>query len=316
MARHEVSNALPAERSSAVQDGLASEQQQAPFYRQQEASPTRAEGAPSIGTPSAPRGGSSCANQHELLDKLPAAWHGPWKQLTIDLEPADLAPLVDLCNRGWDKKGAKPQQPVTLLTKAATNKGPYCLTSAFRGKSPVQFQGITEGEACHVCKAKEHHDIWVRSIQNQIDQAKQSYAESSMSSEGSVAAQRFLKHIQRLQKELINVRSAISIDAEYAHGDSEADVPPALPYYDDLSIEQAYQFWNQRLDLDTAINIWRFAYKAVPIEQNLLSENIGFIITQTFVVIAHNSWRAVIQKRFLNESVRAHLVHENKAQVV
>lgn len=152
--------------------------------------------------------------------------------------------------------------------------------------------------------AREHLDVWERSVSNQLDKAKAEYTRLSIESPANVQCARLQYHIQRLYGDLHDIKLSRQVDATYEHMDSVDDVPPPEPYYEELDTKAAYEFWNHRLDLATATNIWTWARKSVPIEANLQAPNIGTVMSQTFSLMAHQTWTHVLRPRYENQMIR------------
>lgn len=73
--------------------------------------------------------------------------------------------------------------------------------------------------------AQEHRDIWARSVQAQLDKAKEEHANLSLYKPSSVKCARLQSHIQHLLNDLNYIESTKHVNAAYSHADSRADVP-------------------------------------------------------------------------------------------
>lgn len=164
--------------------------------------------------------------------------------------------------------------------------------------------------------AKEHRDVWERNATDQLDKTRAEHTKLSLKTPGSVRCRRLMAHIQRLMDDIKNTKAPQFVDATHAHADSQADIPPKKPYYEDLDVSQAYEFWIQRLDLKTATNVWSFAGKSVPIEANLEAPNMGKIMSQTFCVMAHQTWQHVLGPRLENQAIMRELGKPDVATIV
>ncbi|KAI4233436.1 MAG: hypothetical protein LQ349_004413 [Xanthoria aureola] len=151
---------------------------------------------------------------------------------------------------------------------------------------------------------QKHLDVWERSVSDQLDKAKAEHIRLSIESPANVQCARLNYHIQRLYQDLHDIQLSRQVDATYEHIDSVHDVPLPEPYYEELDTKAAYEFWNHRLDLKTATNIWNWARKSVPIEANLQAPNIGTVMSQTFSLMAHQTWTHVLRPRYENQMIR------------
>lgn len=187
---------------------------------------------------------------------------------------------------------------------------PNLMVEAKLNSSNVTSQDSAAQQQLHLdllTAATEHRDVWERSVTDQLDKARAEHTKLSLKTPGSVRCRRLMVHIQRLVDDIKNTKAPQFVDATHAHADSQADILPKKPYYEDLDVNQAYEFWNQRLDLKTANNVWSFAGKSVPIEANLEAPNIGKIMSHTFCVMAHQTWQHVLGPRLENQAIMREL---------
>lgn len=221
----------------------------------------------------------------------------------------------DKMQKDWQKRMWSPSasgffaQFVThTVTQYNTNTHVRNLLVAAKLKSfNVTPQATMEQRNEHtdlLTAAREHLDVWERSITDQRDKAKAEYTRLSIESPANVQCARLQYHIKRLYGDLHDIKLSRQVDATYEHMDSVDDVPPPEPYYEELDTKAAYEFWNHRLDLATATNIWTWARKSVPIQANLEAPNIGTVMSQTFSLMGHQTSTHVLRPRYENQMIR------------
>ncbi|KAL9007443.1 MAG: hypothetical protein Q9180_009654, partial [Flavoplaca navasiana] len=73
-----------------------------------------------------------------------------------------------------------------------------------------------------------------------------------------------------------------------------------LAYYHDLSNQDRIKFWEDRLDLEVATQIWWCMNNFIPIEQNLTAPMIGPRMRKTYCTTAMAAWTYCISRRVEN----------------
>ena len=108
--------------------------------------------------------------------------------------------------------------------------------------------------------------------------------------------------IVSLQENLDRIRIIQEKAAEVPQ--SGLAVAPRVRYYQEMPPSAITEYWESKWNVDVAASFYKWAAGVVDVTENAFADDIGDIMTTTFINSAHATWRYVLSPRYENEVLR------------
>ncbi|KAL8683885.1 MAG: hypothetical protein Q9186_000228 [Xanthomendoza sp. 1 TL-2023] len=159
---------------------------------------------------------------------------------------------------------------------------------------------------------KRHHAAWAQSVQNHLSSERSllhAKDPNCQTSDGKLA--------QHLINQLVE-------DLEEIHNFNPKDdnlmapvtcveaLPPMAQFYHEMNAEARINFWQSRLTMEIASQVWAWAKETIPIQENLDSEHIGHVMRYSFSVAAAHTYRNYVMPQLEEQELRLDTSAESK----